>query len=344
VFRALCLLRSQDFSAVGLAHAWLQGYEADPAERTALGFKTPPPAPVEVVRGMCWIMALSGPTLVAVDQIDGIIDTSRLAGGDGLEPETSLTEMLSAGLLELSIVCDRSMTVVTCLPESWARLGERTTGATRHRFTGDIYLRGMSDRTAAAALIVGRMRPACLEAGFTPPFPSWPYSEAAIAAAAEAGMMPRTILMRCEGFRRACLAEGRVSLCDDLTGRIEKVDRDTSETLFDLAGAKARAEIGDLLDGEARHPPGQRLRRVEAPLPGAGGVEVPDQEGRPGQDDGEQQPHRLPQHAQPEGGDERQRPGQAEGQHGDVGPVQQAHRDRSLTRAPAASTGRRSAA
>lgn len=35
VFRALCLLRAQDFDSVGLAHAWLQGYEADPAERTA---------------------------------------------------------------------------------------------------------------------------------------------------------------------------------------------------------------------------------------------------------------------------------------------------------------------
>ncbi|MCJ2038586.1 DUF87 domain-containing protein [Methylobacterium sp. J-059] len=250
VFRALCLLRSQDFSAVGLAHAWLQGYDADPGERAALGFKTPPPAPIDLVRGMCWIMALSGPTLIAIDQIDGVIEASRLAATDDLDGAAGLAEVLGAGLLELHTVCDRSMTVVTCLPESWARLGERTTGATRHRFTDDIYLRGMSDRTAAAALIVGRMRPACLEAGFTPPFPSWPYSEAAIAAAAEAGMMPRTILMRCDAFRRACLAEGRVSLCDDLTGRIEKVDRDTSETLFNLAGAKARAEIGDLLDGE----------------------------------------------------------------------------------------------
>ena len=250
VFRALCLLRSQDFSAVGLAHAWLQGYDADPVERAALGFKTPPPAPVDLVRGMCWIMALSGPTLVALDQIDGVIEASRLAAADDLDGAAGLAEVLGAGLLELHTVCDRSMTVVTCLPESWARLGERTTGATRHRFRDDQYLSGMNDRASVTALIAGRMGPACREAGFTPPFPAWPFSEAAIAAAAEAGMMPRTVLMRCDAFRRACLAEGRVAVCDDLTGRIDRPETDAEAPAFDLDGAKAIADIRYLLDGE----------------------------------------------------------------------------------------------
>ncbi|SDA15704.1 hypothetical protein SAMN02799622_01374 [Methylobacterium sp. UNC378MF] len=86
VFRALCLLRSQDLAVVGLAHAWLQGYDADPTERAALGFKTPPPAPVELVRGMCWIMALSGPTLIASTRLTG---SSRL---DGSRPRTGSTQ------------------------------------------------------------------------------------------------------------------------------------------------------------------------------------------------------------------------------------------------------------
>ncbi|KQP27475.1 AAA family ATPase [Methylobacterium sp. Leaf100] len=243
VFRALCLLRSQDFSAVGLAHAWLQGYEADPAERTALGFKTPPPAPVEVVRGMCWIMALSGPTLVAVDQIDGIIDTSRLAGGDGLEPETSLTEVLSAGLLELSIVCDRSMTVVTCLQESWERIKTRGLQPMRERFGEPRGLVGMNERSAAAALVAGRLAPAYAEAGFAPPTRTWPFSDEAIADAAAFGMMPRTLLMRCDAFRRHCLATETVGPCTSLLDPSGQSPIAIPDSEFDLAAARRAADI-----------------------------------------------------------------------------------------------------
>ena len=203
---ALCLLRSQDFGVVGLAHAWLQGYEADPAERAALGFRTAPPAPVDLVRGMGWIMALSGPTLVAVDQIDGIIETSRLAAEDGLDAEAGLAEVLAAGLLETSIVCDRSMTVVTCLQESWERLTARGLQPMRERFAEATALVGMNERAAAAALIASRLEPAYAEAGFSAPSPTWPFSARAIANAAAAGMMPRTLLMRCDAFRRRCLA------------------------------------------------------------------------------------------------------------------------------------------
>ena len=57
VFRALALLRSHDLATVGIAHAWLQGYDADEAIRRSLGFLTPPPTPVEIVRGLMWIMS-----------------------------------------------------------------------------------------------------------------------------------------------------------------------------------------------------------------------------------------------------------------------------------------------
>lgn len=246
VFRALCLLRSQDFGVVGLAHAWLQGYDADPAERTALGFKTPPPAPVELVRGMCWIMALSGPTVVAVDQIDGIIESSRLAAQDGLDAEAGLTEVLAAGLLEVNIVCDRSMTVVTCLQESWERLATRSLAPMLGRFAEPTVLLGMNERAAAAALVADRLAPAYAEAGFKARSPTWPFSERAIAAAAAVNMMPRTLLMRCDAFRRRCLAEGAVTECDDL-GVTVKVDGDEEHrTEFDLAATSAQADIAGI--------------------------------------------------------------------------------------------------
>ncbi len=250
VFRALCLLRSQDLAAVGLAHAWLQGYDADPAARAGLGFTMPPPPPVELVRGMAWIMGLSGPTLVAVDQIDGVVDASRLTLDDDFEPGPGLAEMLAAGLMELHDGAGRGMTLITCLTDSWRRLEERGLKSAFDRFEPPVVLTGMNKPAAAAALIRGRLAPAYAEAGFTPPFPTWPFGEAAIAAASRVAMRPRTLLMRCDAFRRDCLANGSVTVCNDLIEPNNNSGKKGGSGPFDLEDARRKADISDILDDE----------------------------------------------------------------------------------------------
>ncbi|TNC11023.1 DUF853 family protein [Methylobacterium terricola] len=250
VFRALCLLRSQDLAAVGLAHAWLQGYEADPVARAGLGFTTPPPAPIDLVRGMAWIMGLSGPTLVAVDQIDGVVDATRLTLDDDFDAGPGLAEMLAAGLMELHEGGGRGMTLVTCLPESWRRLEERGLKSAFDRFEPPMLLTGLTKPAAALALIRGRLAPAYAEAGFTPPFPTWPFSETAITVASRAAMRPRTLLMRCDAFRRDCLANGTVAVCDTLNEPGAKPPAATIEPPFDLPGAIRAADISGILDDE----------------------------------------------------------------------------------------------
>ncbi|KQP51619.1 ATP-binding protein [Methylobacterium sp. Leaf106] len=252
VFRALCLLRSNDFGAVGLAHAWLQGYDADPVARAELGFLRPPPTPKELVEGMSWIMSLSGPILVAVDQIDGVIDAGHFVGQDEFEGRQGLAEVLASGLLELHDVRHRGMTVITCLQNSWERLEERALTPLLQRYVTPVLLQGMNDRTAASALIRARLAPAYAEAGFEPPYPTWPYSDAAIADSARSGMMPRTLLMRCDAFRRDCLARGAVTVCDSLVQAPDGHTRDaTADAVFDLDRAKRNADIAGLLDEEA---------------------------------------------------------------------------------------------
>ena len=246
VFRALCLLRSQNLTVVALAHAWLQGYDADPAERANLGFTTPPPAPVELVRGMGWIMALSGPTLVAVDQIDGLIESSRLAAEDGIDAEAGLSQVLAAGLLEVHLICDRSMTVVTCLEESWERLDARALKPMLGRFTEAQTLRSVTERAAAAALVTSRLRPAYEEAGFTPAYATWPFSSDALAEAAAGGMMPRSLLMKCDAFRRRCLASGEASVCQSLVDKVAVRVQPPRPVGFDLPAAAGKADIAGI--------------------------------------------------------------------------------------------------
>lgn len=262
VFRALCLLRSNDVNTVSLAHSWLQGYDADEQARAALGFRAPPPAPVELVRGMSWIMSLAGPTLVAVDQIDGIVNPSSVTvqENDDLGGVLGLGEVLAAGLLELHDVRHRGMTVITCLDISWNVLKERGMTSFLQRFRDPLHMAGMNDASAVRDLVMSRVRPACETARFSPPFPSWPFSERAIESAASVGMMPRTILIRCDAFRHACLERNSVDICDTLVELLKpelpavpesgfSSELQTQRQAADIAGliAPDDQEIGRLL-------------------------------------------------------------------------------------------------
>jgi hypothetical protein len=257
VFRALCLLRSNDINSISLAHSWLQGYDADEQARAALGFQKPPPAPVELVRGMSWIMSLAGPTMIAVDQIDGVVNPSIVATHVSDDTGSqSLGATLTAGLLDLYDVCHRSMTVVTCLFDSWALLKDHGLKPFLDRFEEPVVLRGMNEPAAVRDLIVSRLAPAYQAAHFTPPFASWPFSEAAIASAAVVAMMPRTILMRCDAFRRRCIDTGEVTACERLTESMTPVPTPPARNGFtqDFQRLSAEADVSGLIapddDGE----------------------------------------------------------------------------------------------
>lgn len=267
VFRALCLLRSVDLDAAGLAHSWLQGYDADEKARAELGFLKPPPQPAELVSGMSWIMSIAGPTLVAVDQIDGVVNPSMVQGSDDLGGVQSLAEVLAAGLLQLHDVRHRGKTVITCLFDSWKILEQRGLQPFLQRYEPEpIVLEGMRDASAVRALIVSRLAPAYEAASFSPPFPSWPFSERAIAEVATFGVMPRTILMRCDAFRRSCIERGAIEICESLTHPPDVQPPapfpPASGYNAQLADLRKVADIGNLVapgdDGEF----GQLLRTV----------------------------------------------------------------------------------
>jgi Helicase HerA, central domain len=213
VFRALALLRSHDLTAVGIAHAWLQGYDADDTMRKTLGFLTPPPAPVQIVLGLMWIMALAGPTLIAVDQIDGVLS----AGGptSDFEDTPNFTKLLTGGLLDLARKTNRGMLVVTCLLSSWEIIKSQGPTSLHQSFASPVPLRMMQTSSAISKLIADRLGPAYARAGFIPPVPTWPFTETAILSAS-IGMTPRAILMRCDEHRRKCLNERQVVPCETL--------------------------------------------------------------------------------------------------------------------------------
>ncbi|WP_158808954.1 ATP-binding protein [Beijerinckia sp. L45] len=265
VFRALALLRSPDPAAVGIAHAWLQGYDADEDARKAQGLTKPPPQAVDLVRGMSWVMSLAGPTLIAVDQIDGVVNSGSVTiQQDSFGEMKSFADVLAAGLLQLYDKVSRSRTVITCLYDSWKEMAGGLDSAT-HRFVLRPYvLTGLTEEAAISALVSNRLMPAYAAVGFVPEYSTWPFTPAAISGAR--GMMPRSILIQCDAFRRRCLADGRVPLCNviALNGPDPEPLPEPPSSSYDsdLGRARIDAKTDGLLDPKDDGAIGRLLRDV----------------------------------------------------------------------------------
>jgi len=247
VFRAMALLSSHDLATVGIAHAWLQGYDADEAMRKSLGFLTPPPSPVEIVRGLMWVMSLAGPMLIAVDQIDGVLSV----GGSDYGGAPDFSKLLTAGLLDLTTVIGRGTIVVTCLLSSWEIIRTQGPTALNQRFTAPAPLRLAQQETFVRKLIADRLAPAYAKAGIAPKNPTHPFTDRAIRSAS-VGMTPRTILMRCDEHRKRCLAEGKIVPCDALVEGTDTEDHretgDRDDFSAKLSAAEAAVDLTGLFD------------------------------------------------------------------------------------------------
>lgn len=262
VFRALALLRSHDLATVSIAHAWLQGYDADETMRRMLGFLTPPPTPVEIVRGLLWVMGLAGPTLIAVDQIDGVISSVEDGTKSDFDGGVNFTALLTGGLLDLASIVNRGMLVLTCLLGSWEIIKSHGPASLHQRFSA-VPLRLMQEGSFVRRLVAGRLTPAFEKAGIRPPTPTWPFTDTAILSAS-AGMTPRTILMRCDEHRRRCLEQRKVVLCESLNtdppagGSNTARDHDDFHNRF--VATLAEANITGLLDDRDDGEMGRLLR------------------------------------------------------------------------------------
>ena len=56
VVRALILLISEDLECASVAHAWLQSIDVEPADVRSLGFRSIRKGPIEIIRGLTWII------------------------------------------------------------------------------------------------------------------------------------------------------------------------------------------------------------------------------------------------------------------------------------------------
>ena len=216
VVRALILLISEDLECASVAHAWLQGIDLEPAEVRSLGFRSVRKEPIEIVRGVTWVMSLVAPTMIAVDQIDAIVSESNarsqstsIEGNEEQREAQSIIEALAGGLIELHEVKRRSVTVVASLEATWNVLEKRATTAWSARYKRPNVLPPLTTGKMGQALIGTRLNQAYEDCNFKPPYDTWPFPRAAFETAI--GFSPRQLLKTCEDHRLYCLAEGHVT-------------------------------------------------------------------------------------------------------------------------------------
>lgn len=202
--RALVLFKAKGGpQEIGLSFLTLEdGIEE--ADRLAWGFRRPSRLPQLIFGDVSRLFALAGPVVLAVDQIDSVIAQSGSAAGD------TLANRLADGLMQLREETTRTLIVVACIPKSWEILTARAVNSAADRFTVVELSTAMPSAGVATAIVERHLGSLYGEAGFEPPYPTWPVLPAAFDDRAVADHTPRRLLQRVEEHVRQCLAANEI--------------------------------------------------------------------------------------------------------------------------------------
>jgi hypothetical protein len=218
--RALVMLASADESANDLAENWL----TSATEQTAVGLErwgvpsTVKP-PQQVAAELSQLLACTGATLFAVDQIDPVFAQARTSvdhgSGRTVNEPVALAADLGDGLMQLREVLSRTVTVVACLAHSWKLIESNAVASAGGRFRTETRLAQIPSAEIAVELVSARFEPFFEIADFKPPCPTWPVAPEAFHRAPD--FTPRGLLQRVDEHVRMCLEADEVVPLLDLT-------------------------------------------------------------------------------------------------------------------------------
>lgn len=250
---ALVLLNSEDLNCQEIADLWLQGGMLEHEDAHEFGFKEGN-SPEKVVESLSWIMSRVAPTLIGVDQIDAIVTASKhpvsntSEGSEEQKESQSIVEALAQGLMDLHEAKRRAVVVISSLERTWQILQDKPRVPMQHRYLPPNGLSPFSVAETARAVIMARLATAYAKAGFVAPSAVWPFTDNAFKSAL--GLSPRELLMACYQHQQACIAGGKVTICDSLGKSTTGGDRPVGTAHLDeiYHSALDDAVITNLLD------------------------------------------------------------------------------------------------
>ena len=218
---ALILTNSEDFAHQDIGDALLQGLEIDGDQARAHSIRANRIPCREVVGAFDRLIGAAGcATLVAVDQLDGLIALGRSLPG---AEEQLLFDQVATGLMDLAEDVQHSLVVVSCLTDSWLLLRDQAVAPAHHRYPTDVQLRPIPSAEVGEALVAAYLRAAYTCAGFTPAYPTWPVRSTAFADAPL--FSPRSLINVVQEHCAHCRERGRVTELKQLTNEREGRDQ-----------------------------------------------------------------------------------------------------------------------
>ncbi len=250
--RALVLYGSPDEDLSNIGERCLGSREESvPGERVEWGIGPAPRSAQLVVRDVSWLLALTGPAVIAVDQLDPI--AARFDTAADADPANLSLSEVALGLMALRDNTRRTMSLVACITPTWELVKTSTFATAADRFREVGTLGQISDAALARELVVQRLAVPYAEVGFVPPHPAWPVAEHAFGGI-ENRFTPRALLQRVDAHVRHCLLTGRVSELDRLDSAPEPLDpvvavrQDLSPIDRRFAELKEHADVRSALD------------------------------------------------------------------------------------------------
>jgi hypothetical protein len=210
VLRALILFACDHADINDLGYKWLQGLVIDDDELGVFGFQQKHQTPSRIVRGLSWLLSLTGSSVLALDQLDAIVAEHELSRSEADADEPSeqqrrslaIIQGIAGGLLGLRDVTRRTLSVVSSLEATWTILHEQATVSMADRYESPLLLRPGTGPEVFRDLVIGRLRSAYEQHGFKPPYPAYPYGDVFFEKYRD--NTPRELLKACEAHRKAC--------------------------------------------------------------------------------------------------------------------------------------------
>lgn len=208
--RALVLLGAADLGVQDVGDAFIQSSgDIGPDDRDRWGLPDMAPTAQESVRDISRLVALAGPAVLAIDQIDTLLAQSSERTEAPGESDNRDLDHVAHGLMAIRQTMRRTAPVVACLPTAWESIRARATATVADRFRETQVLQGLPTPEIGRAILERRFTASYGAIGFDPPYPSWPILPSAFDDARN--YTPRLLLRRADEHIRRCLSNGEVT-------------------------------------------------------------------------------------------------------------------------------------
>jgi hypothetical protein len=213
--RALALRASENYEDQDIADDYLAGGEESVDAREKWGIRHRDRRAQDIVHEISLLLALTGPSVIAFDQIDTAVaqsaieeDLARLSTGEADVRVAAVTAGLAHGLSDLRDQTRRTLTVVATLSSTWDLIEKKAPASFGPRFRRRMALQGIRQPRIARELIAKRFATRFASVHFHPRYPTWPVREEVFEEALD--YTPRRLLVEIDRHVRACLVDREV--------------------------------------------------------------------------------------------------------------------------------------